>query len=131
MLAGPELSAGGGVLLDADGCCGAIEAALLASLAVLLSTIAPKMSLPDAWSYRADRCAAPWKDTFAAASELTLNTGRGLSQWTCLQISKDRAIPAHKKYQYISMAYAYGREPMAVPRRSLFCPAARFAVGGV
>ena len=66
----------------ADGCCGAVEAALLASLAVLLSTSAPKMSFAGAWLDRADHCAAPWNDTFAAASKLTLNTGHGLSQWT-------------------------------------------------
>jgi hypothetical protein len=77
LFAGPELSAGGGVLSEwfgAGGWC-AVEFALLASAAVLLSTSAPKMSFPGGWSERAERCAAPWNDTFAAASELTLNTG--------------------------------------------------------
>jgi hypothetical protein len=45
----------------------------------LLSTSAPKMPFPGGWSDRADRCAAPWKATFATASELTLNTGRPLA----------------------------------------------------
>jgi hypothetical protein len=61
------------------GCC-ASGAALLASEAVLLSTSAPKMSFPDGWSYLAGLCVAPWKDAFAAASDVTLNTG-GLSHW--------------------------------------------------
>jgi hypothetical protein len=61
-------------------CCCAIDAALLASEAVLLSTSEAKMSFPDGWSYRAGLCAAPWKDAFAAASDVALNTG-GLSQW--------------------------------------------------
>jgi hypothetical protein len=82
LLAGLELAAAGGALLlgGAGGCCCAGEAALLASEAVLLSTSAPKMSFPGGWSYRAGLCAAPWKDAFAAASDVTLNTG-GLSQW--------------------------------------------------
>jgi hypothetical protein len=52
---------------------------LLASLDVLLSTSVAKISFPGAWLERADHCAAPWKDTFAAVSELTLNTGRPLA----------------------------------------------------
>jgi hypothetical protein len=38
------------------------------------------MSFPGGWSYRAGLCVAPWKDAFAAASDVALNTG-GLSQW--------------------------------------------------
>jgi hypothetical protein len=108
LFAGPELSAAGGALLlslfgGAGGGCCAIEAALLASEAVLLSTSAPKKSFPGGWSYRAGLCAAPWKDAFAAASDVTLNTG-GLSRW---DLPQDQQGPGHpepqKNIKYINI----------------------------
>jgi hypothetical protein len=54
LFAGPELSAAGGALLSLFGGAGgggcAIEAVLLASAAVLLSTSDAKMSFPGGWS---------------------------------------------------------------------------------
>jgi len=98
LFAGPEWlsAAGGGALSErlgaAGGCCGcAVEAALLLSEAVLLSTNAAKMSFPGAWSARAERCAAPWKDTFAATSELTLTTGRPLT----MELDSSEQGPGH------------------------------------
>lgn len=97
LFAGPELlsAAGGGVLSErlgaaGGGCCCAVEAALLLSEAVLLSTNDAKMSFPGAWS-RAGRCAAPWKDTFAATSELTLTTGRPLT----MELDSSEQGPGH------------------------------------
>jgi hypothetical protein len=48
----------------------------------------------------------------------------------CPEISKDRAIPIHKKYPDISMTYFHDPDAAALRRRFLFCPAARFAVCG-
>src|SRR6202167_3993815 len=45
-------------------------------------------------------------------------------------ISKDRATPSSKKYHCISMLYMGIWDGDAAPGRSLFCPAARFAVRG-
>jgi hypothetical protein len=60
-----------------EDCCCAVEAgrSLLASAGVLLSTSAPKLSLPDDWSARAGFGGAVGKDTLATASDVTLCTG--------------------------------------------------------
>ena len=62
------------------GCCaaGAVEL-LLTSAAALLSTRAPKLSVAGDWSERADFVGVVGKDTLAARSDVTLNTG-GLSR---------------------------------------------------
>jgi hypothetical protein len=41
---------------------------------------------------------------------------------TGTEISKDRATPSHKKYQYISMSYWHVRETTEPSRRSPFLP---------
>ena len=65
---------------DADCCC-AVEVgrSLPASVAVLLSTSAPKLSFPDDWSDLTDLCGGAWKDRLVGASGVTLYTG-GLSR---------------------------------------------------
>jgi hypothetical protein len=64
----------------ACGCCaaGAVEL-LLTSVAALLSTRAPKLSVVRDWSERADFGGVDGKDTLTARSDVTLNTG-GLSR---------------------------------------------------
>ena len=60
--------------------CGAGEAAVPAagalSAAVFWLTSAPKRSFAGGWPDRRDHCGAAWYAAFAAASEVTLNTGR-------------------------------------------------------
>jgi hypothetical protein len=62
-----------------EDCCCVVEIArsllLLVSAGVLLSTSAPKLSLPDDWSARAGFGGAAGKDTLATASDVTLCTG--------------------------------------------------------
>jgi hypothetical protein len=47
----------------------------LVSAGILLSTNAPKLSLPEDWSARAGFGGAVGKDTLATASDVTLCTG--------------------------------------------------------
>src|ERR1700749_4975078 len=53
------------------------------------------MSFPGGWSYRAGLCAALRRGTFAAGSNVTLNTG-GLSQW---DLPQDQQGPGHPEPQ--------------------------------
>jgi len=65
---------------------------LPASVAVLLSTSAAKLSLDCGGSGRAGLCGAVWTDKLAARSDVTLNTGPAFRNETHpLQVSKDRA----------------------------------------
>jgi hypothetical protein len=56
-----------------------LPAVLLVAAAVLLSTSAPKLSLPCDGSVLWDRCGGVWKVGVIVASDVTLNTG-GLSR---------------------------------------------------
>jgi hypothetical protein len=60
-----------------EDCCCVVEIArsLLAAAGVLLSTSAPKLSLPEDWSARAGFGGAVGKDTLATTSDVTLCTG--------------------------------------------------------
>jgi hypothetical protein len=73
-----------------------------ASAGVLLSTIASKLS-PRAESEPASDlaglCGAPWKDTFDAASDVTLYTG-GLYSWNW---TRDQQGPGHPVFYKISI----------------------------
>jgi hypothetical protein len=60
-------------------------------------TSPPKTSLAGGWSDRVDHCGAAWNAAFAAASEVTLNTGQASRNETGPGISKDRAIQRRKK----------------------------------
>jgi hypothetical protein len=95
----PPSLAAAGTLLEGDcraGCCCVVGGVLPGSLALLLSTSAPKISFPEAESDLADLGGVLRKGTFVAASDVTLYTG-GLSQWIQRMISKDRAMPVSKK----------------------------------
>jgi hypothetical protein len=98
---GGLLSAAVDVSLDRRGaadCSCAMAAArslAAAAAAALLSTSAAKLSFPADRSGvdRAGLGGAPWKDTFAAASDVTLTTG-GLSRWNW---TWDQQGPGHPK----------------------------------
>ncbi|MGA9091616.1 MAG: hypothetical protein WB420_21190 [Bradyrhizobium sp.] len=126
--AAPALSAGGGALLLRRCGAGGGGGAVAVSAEVFCCTSPLKTSFAGGWSDRVDHCGAAWNAAFAAASEVTLHTGQASRNETGPGISKDRAIPGLKKYHYISMPYGGARPAGAIWRRSLFCPAARFAV---
>jgi hypothetical protein len=66
---------------NADCCCGAgVARSLPVSGGAFESTSAPKSSVGCDWSGRAGFGGALWKDTLAAGSDVTLNTGGGLWQ---------------------------------------------------
>lgn len=73
--------AGGGCCTAGVGCCGAGAGSLAAAAWMLLSTSAPKLSLACCdGSGQAGLGAAVWNETLFAVSDVTLYTGRGLSQ---------------------------------------------------
>ncbi len=72
----------------------------------LESTSAPKLSFSCDGSGRAGFGCVAWKDTLAAGSDVTLNTGRSLSQ---KEPSRDQQGPGHRGPQKISIYFNYLR----------------------
>jgi hypothetical protein len=71
--------------------------AVAVSAEVFCCTSPLKTSFAGGRSDRVDHCGAAWNAAFAAASEVTLNTGQASRNETGPGISKDRAIPGLKK----------------------------------
>jgi hypothetical protein len=116
--AAPALSAGGGVSSVRRGGGGG-GGAVAVSAALFWLTSPPKTSFAGGWSDRVDHCGAAWNAAFAAASEVTLNTGQASRDETGPGISKDRAIPICKKipiyFNALRRRPAGDGDPAAVP----------------
>ncbi len=106
----------------------AVAASLAASAAVLLSTMAPKLSVPDDGSDRAGRCGAAWNDTLVLV--LTSRSTRAASRSGSGTYGQQG--PGHPGLKKLCCIFQCLDRQHGQPWRGgggrLFCPAARFAV---